>query len=309
VARITPGGSYRIRGLRGTLTLVRMGQAPANAADEPGITPQTSLRPYHDFNTLTVDQHGHFDVALSPERPAEYNGDWWQPQPTTTKLVLRMVSSDWINEQDPTLSIERVDRPVTCPRPAAVELEHRLRRAPRTAEFVGAMFVGHVEKLRQEGYVNKLKVLDVSQTGGLAGQSYYEGPYDLQDDEALIVEVQAPSQCLYRSLILTNEIYETLNWYNNHSSLNGSQAELDADGVLRIVIAAKDPGVPNWLDQRGLLQGRWTDCDSKPMPLLRKVAFEDVRASLPPETPTVTPEQREQIIRERRAAFQRRPLW
>jgi len=48
-----------------------MGQAPANAADEPGITPQTSLRPYHDFNTLTVDQHGHFDVALSPERPAE----------------------------------------------------------------------------------------------------------------------------------------------------------------------------------------------------------------------------------------------
>ena len=75
------------------------------------------------------------------------------------------------------------------------------------------MFVNHVEQLRQEGYINRLKIFDVSQMGGLASQFYYEGAYELQDDEALIVEAKVPEVCLYRSLILTNDIYETTDWY------------------------------------------------------------------------------------------------
>jgi len=35
----------------------------------------------------------------------------------------------------------------------------------------------------------------------------------------------------------------------------------------------------------------------------------DVRKLLPAETPTVSPMKRERIIRERRAAYQQRPLW
>jgi hypothetical protein len=314
MARLTPGGSYRIRGFRGTLPICKIGQAPPSPAEvAPGSAPQTGPRPHHDFNTLKVDAEGRYDVLLSPERPPGYSGDWWQLQPTTNKLLLRMVSSAWGEELDPTFSIERVDRPASRGRPSAAELEARLRQIPRAAEFLGPMFVAHVEKLRREGYVNKFKILDVSQIGGLVGQFYYEGPYELEDDEALIVESKVPAQCLYRSLILTNEIYETTDWYNNHSSLNGAQAQPDADGVLRIVVSAKDPGVPNWLDTaghaRGLIQGRWTDCDSQPIPSIRKVAFSDVRTVLPPETPTISKEQRERVLRDRRAAYQQRPLW
>jgi hypothetical protein len=313
-ARLTPGGSYRIRGFRGTLPICKIGQAPPSPAEvPPGVAPQRGARPHHDFNTLTIDAEGHYDVLLSPERPPGHTGDWWKLEPTTNKLLLRMVSSDWGKELDPTFSIERVDLPASRGRPSAAQLEARLRQIPRAAEFLGPMFVDHVEKLRREGYVNKFKILDVSQVGGLAGQFYYEGPYELGDDEALIVETKMPARCPYRSLILTNEIYETTDWYNNHSSLNGSQAQPDADGVLRIVVSAKDPGVPNWLDTaghpRGLIQGRWTDCDSQPMPSIRKVAFADVRAALPAGTPTVSKEQRERLLRDRRAAYQQRPLW
>jgi hypothetical protein len=99
--------------------------------------------------------------------------------------------------------------------------------------------------------VNKLKVLDVSQVGGLTGQSYYEGAYDLGDDEALVIEARVPAKGVYRSLILGNDIQETTDWYNNHSSLNDSQAKPDRDGVLRVVVSATDPGVPNWLDTAG----------------------------------------------------------
>jgi hypothetical protein len=45
------------------------------------------------------------------------------------------------------------------------------------------------------------------------------------------------------------------------------------------------------------------------MPSIRKLPFAEVRAALPAETPTISPEQRERVLRERRAAYQQRPLW
>jgi hypothetical protein len=311
-AEIAPGGTYRLRGVRGTLRMFNVSQSPPSPG-EPGFKAGPAPRPAHDFNALEADGDGRFDVILSPERPAGYAGDWWKLEPTTTKLLLRMVSADWSRERDPTLSIERLDVPTPRPRVPAARLEAALRLLPTQLTFLTTLLVDHVEQLRREGYVNKLKVFDMTDLGLLEGQFYYEGPYELADDEALIVEATVPKQCHYRSLILTNGIYETTDWYNNHSSLNDAQAPVDADGVLRIVVSAKDPRVPNWLDtaghSQGLIQGRWFGCDSTPVPSVRKVALTDVRKHLPPETPAVTPEERERIVRERRTALQERPLW
>ncbi|WP_299695363.1 hypothetical protein [Hydrocarboniphaga sp.] len=313
-ARITPGGSYRMRGQRGSLRMLVIAETGPSPG-EPGFDPAHARAPRstHDLNALELDAQGRFDVLLSPQRPDAYAGDWWPLSPTTDKLLLRMVSSDWSRERDPTIAIERVDKPMDKPRRSAAELEQRLRRLPNAAAFMALLFADHVEQLRKEGYVNKLKVFDTSQIGGLANQFYYEGAYDLRDDEALIVEATVPAHCLYRSIILTNEIYETIDWYNNHSSLNDTQAAADADGVLRVVVSAKDPGVPNWLDTagypRGVIQGRWTECDSKPVPSVRKLAFSKLRKALPRDTATVTAEQRERVIRERRIQLQQWPLW
>src|SRR5262249_39770140 len=159
-------------------------------------------------------------------------------------------------------------------RPPAAALAQRLERLPGATSGMALMFVDHVEGLRREGYVNKLKTFDVSQMGALVGQFYYEGSYDLKDDEALIVEAKVPGKCAYRSIILTNALCETTDWYNNQASLNEAQAKADSDGVLRVVVSAKDPGVPNWLDTSGhpvgVIQGRWTDCDAQPVPTVRK---------------------------------------
>jgi hypothetical protein len=135
----------------------------------------------------------------------------------------------------------------------------------------------------------------------------------LSSDEALILDAKVPANCTYWSAILTNDIYETTDWYNNQSSLNGAQARVDRDGVVRIVVSAKDPGVPNWLDTAGYptgaIQGRWTDCSATPIPTLRKIPLADVRRELPADTPVVTPAQRDQTLRDRRALVQQRPLW
>ena len=311
-AEISPDGVYRLRGVRGTLRMFNVAQSPPSPG-EPGFRAEPAPRPAHDFNELEVDENGRFDVIISRERPAGYSGVWWKLEPTTTKLLLRMVSSDWPREQNPTISIERLDIPASRRRVPAAKLEAALRLLPAQLNFLTTLLIDHVEQLKREGYVNKLKVFEVHSMGGLIGQFYYEGPYELADEEALIVEATVPKQCLYRSLILTNSIYETTDWTNNHSSLNDAQAPVDADGMLRIVVSATDPGVPNWLDtaghRQGLIQGRWFGCDSTPIPSVRKVALTDVRKCLPPETPTISPEERERIVRERRMAFQERPLW
>jgi len=314
-AKIAPGGTYRVRGERGSMRMAVLTEAGPRPPQIPGQT-KPNLGPprtVHDLNSFPVDAQGRYDVILSPEKPQGYTGEWRKISPTTNNFQLRLVSSDWANEREPTLSIERLDAPPQRPRPSAATLEARLRALPQAIDFIATLFVNHVDALRQEGFVNKLKVFDISQGGGLQGQFYYEGTYDLADDEALIVSAKAPSQCQYRSLILTNELYETTDWYNNHSSLNDAQARLDADGVLRIVVSAKDPGVPNWLDTAGhptgIIQGRWTNCNEHPIPEVQKVKVADVRKHLPPETGSVTQAQRATIIRERRGALLQRALW
>jgi hypothetical protein len=168
--------------------------------------------------------------------------------------------------------------------------------------------------LRRGGYVNALKIFDVvTNLGGLFGQFYYEGAFELAEDEALIIESPYPATFSYASLILTNDIYETIDWYNNHSALNGAQWRVDADNVLRVVVSARDPGVHNWLDtaghRTGAIQGRWTDCDSNPVPTVRKVQFDELQGLLPIDTARVSAAERDRLIRDRRALLQQRPLW
>ena len=306
-ARISPDGVYRLTGTRGSLNQAVIGQVvPRNAETGQG-------RAHLDINALSVDEDDRFEVVISAERPDGFTGRWWQLRPAANRLLLRLVSYDWAGEVSPTLALERLDRPMRRPRVPAAVLEQRLRAMPQAMGFLGPMFVDHVEKIRAEGYVHRFKPLDMTSGGGLDGQFYYEAVYDLSDDEALVIETEVPETCPYRSMILTNAIYETTDWYNNHSSLNGHQAPVDSDGKWRIVVSARDPGVRNWLNTAGyptgMIQGRWTHCSSTPIPTITKVAFDEIDAHLPADVARVTPEERDATLRARRQAMMQRPHW
>lgn len=305
-AAITPGGSYLLTGKQGNVALAVISQ------NRPPKDPSQGAPSFLNLASLKTDSQGRYSVLLSPEKPAGYTGDWWKLEPGVAMLMIRMVSTDWAKEVEPTISIERTDKPIGRPRPPASVLEQRLRTLPHKVDFSALMFMDRVENAAKKGMLNKLEGF-FAPYSALQGQFYYEGAYKLADDEALILESPVPAKCDYRSIILTNAIYETTDWYNNHSSLNGAQAAPDADGKLRFVISSKDPGVKNWLDTAGypmgMIQGRWTGCDSQPIPAVTLVKFKDVVARLPKGTAMVTPEQRQQILRERRRALLERPLW
>lgn len=312
-ANVSPNGTYRLRGKRGSLRMFIIAQHGPTPGDPVANVAAVSgpAKGSIDMNQVPVDAGGRFDLLVSAERPAGYTGAWWKLEPGTAKLLARLVSSDWGHEAEPTLSIERLDTPIRRSRPPAADLRQTLQRVADGANFIAPLLVTDPSMLRAEGVVNRLvpKTLD---RGLLAGQYYYHGAYDLRDDEALLIEAKVPTTCRYWSIILTNHLYVTTDWSNNQSSLNDSQAKVDKDGVLRVVVASKDPGVPNWIDTagypQGLVQGRWFGCDAAPVPNARKLPLSQVRKALPADTPIIAPAQRESAIRERRAALQQRGI-
>ena len=307
---IGPGGSYVMKGGRGTtrmMILAQMGPDTLRTGKHHPVLGQG------DFDTLAIDADGRFEVTISPERPADHAGDWWRLEPGCEKLMIRIVSCAWGIEREPRFGIARLDVDEAKGRVPAAELHRAFAEMPGIAAVCALAFPTHVEDLREQGFLNALKVFDVSQMSGLQGQSYYEGAYELADDEALISEVRIPERYRYWSIILTNDLYETTDWVNNQSSLNDMQGVVDDDGVFRTVISARDPGVHNWLDtagySSGAVQGRWFGASATPNPTLRKVKLREVVAELPAGTRRIGITERATALRARRLAAQQRVIW
>ncbi len=139
-ATITPGGSYRMRGKRGSLRLSVLAQVAPRAG------PADGPRAHLNLAELKADADGRYDLLLSAQRPAGYAGDWWQLDPQAIRLMLRMVSADWGKEAEPTFSLERIDKPMGRKRPPAATLEGRLRELPKAIDFIGPLFVDACRK-------------------------------------------------------------------------------------------------------------------------------------------------------------------
>ncbi|MAG34561.1 MAG: hypothetical protein CL908_27135 [Deltaproteobacteria bacterium] len=84
--------------------------------------------------------------------------------------------------------------------------------------------------------------------------AYASAPYVLRPDQALVMEGRFPT-CRFSSVMLWNRFLQSYDYTSRQISLNRAQTELDSEGRYRIVIAGRDPGVPNWLDTEGRPSG------------------------------------------------------
>jgi hypothetical protein len=83
-----------------------------------------------------------------------------------------------------------------------------------------------------------------------AGHRFAAGEFELEADEALIVEFDPP-KAPYRGFQLVNHWFEPIDYGGTGSHLNNRSAVLESDGSVRLVIADVDRGTCNWLDTRG----------------------------------------------------------
>jgi hypothetical protein len=80
--------------------------------------------------------------------------------------------------------------------------------------------------------------------------AYSMAPFLLGPEQALVITGRWPA-CRFGNVCLWNRFQQTLDYAHRPVSLNRRQTELEPDGSFRMVLAHRDPGVPNWLDTEG----------------------------------------------------------
>ena len=123
------------------------------------------------------------------------------------------------------------------------------------------------------------------------------GNFKIADDEALVVTLD-PLGAKYVGFDLTNHWLVSLEHIRGTGSLNNEQAQRSPDGSITYVIAARDPGVYNWLSTSGFHTGniliRWqalpesTTTADGAIQSVKVVKLNALSAALPADTQRVT---------------------
>jgi hypothetical protein len=316
-AEVDEEGVYEITGFRGTTRFVEITQQHRRIMDvELFDKPRGGGRAApttHELDDLAIGDDGSFRVILSAERPDGHTGDWWPMDPGVRSLLMRKCACDWINEVDARIAINRLD--VRGDDMAPAVFAQRFAELPRWIEGMIHFDTRLVRYyLEHHGKNVLLQSQWVKQSGGLATkQAYYDGIYEIGDDEALVVEFPVPDPCRYWQILVADDRFSTVDWVNRLSSLNDVQAHVDDDGRFRGVVSKQDPGVWNWLDKAGfpwgILQARFYQADESPEPTVTKVPVAEVLEHLPSGTRTVSPDERVAQLMTRRTGAQLRRIW
>ena len=309
LAPVRGDGTYRVTGNRGTIRVLTFstGANMMGMADAPGRN-----FGYFDADELTLGPNGELDVIFSAERPAGYRGNWLPLHPEAEFIMVRNRAYAWGEEREAALAIERIGAPTLKPRLSAGQIDERIRALMAGfTQRLSRMWLKYQNAALQRGLINKIELADFG--GAVPAQAYWQGIFRFAADEALILETEIPARHRYWNVQLNDELWNAVEFIQRQSSLNGHQARIDADGRFRAVISLEDPGVPNWLDPVGTLQGmiigRWYEADALPIPTLKAVPFKELRRHLPPDTPIVTETERAERLRARRIGGQLRRRW
>ena len=302
--------SYRLSGNRGTVKMLLINTQ--GGLPGVGVTDHTGVS-YADIDDgdLTLDANGNFELLISAEKPAGYTGDWLQIKPGAECLMTRYRSYDWVNEIDPVMSIECLTAKNPKKRLSIEEILERIKLMARMPQEAQSVFYAMQNSVKANVGVN---VFEPTKLGGaLSKQIYIPAVYQFEPGEALILETDLPAKRRYWNWQLNDPYFNAVEYVYRLSSTNGHFAHIASDGRFYAVLSLEDPGVPNWLDTagytEGTIYGRWFECDSHPMPTLKRVKFSEIRDHLPKDTPVVTPEERAEQLRQRVRGCQRRRRW
>ncbi|MBM3131438.1 MAG: DUF1214 domain-containing protein [Chloroflexi bacterium] len=256
--RIRGDRSYRITGKRGRECYLSFTVHGRIAEEKLGLAAEPVLADVNDRN-MKIAPDGSFEVILSPE---EHRGNWIQLQPTAASVIVRhyfelekTVADDLSIEVK--LKIEPLGPPSVRPPMSDDDIARRIRDV--TAFVRG----GSIELIDMASLPvpfvsrvpNELPQPSVFRTSGQASWgavdiAYAMAPFLVQPDEALIMEGRLP-RCAFANVVLWNRHMQSFEFRDRRVSLNRVQMKRGRDDSYRIVIAHKDPGVPNWLDTEG----------------------------------------------------------
>ncbi|AYH42909.1 DUF1214 domain-containing protein [Azoarcus sp. DN11] len=257
---------------------------------------------------IEVQPDGSYTITIDSE-PANGRPNHIRSTPDTKSLLVRNTFSDWTVQTPDAVEVKRVSGPAASP------ADDRLL-AQRAAERLKTA-VPFWLKFNREWGTSAAGINQVPQPFARGGGWGFAtgGKFRLAADEALVITVH-PQSARYVGFQLTDPWARSRNYITRSGSLNNTQAKPNADGSYTYVIAARDPGVHNWLDTDGLHSGsfliRWqafpegvasTDGAVRDA---RVVKLAELGSALPPDTAKVGSAERRSLLSARAAGFARR---
>ena len=237
-APVSPSRRYRVFGVRGDsayLSFTVYG-GPSDGRWSDRIVTTVNDR------TIEFGPDGSFSLELGPFEDA-----------TSNAVVLRDYLVDPVRGRRTSVAIEALD-PAPPPRRTDADVAARFRRSANFLRDLLAIFP--LARDPEPNTVQEPYAQPAITYGWAAGDAAYAmGSYALEDDEALVIEGRSPA-CAFWNLCLWNQFLQTYDYRYERVTINGGQCEYEPDGSWRIVVAHRDPGVPNWLSTAGHREGR-----------------------------------------------------
>jgi hypothetical protein len=267
--RVQANHEYVVTGRRGSTTDVSFQLLGGEYTDDNVPDSETAF----DDRKLDIAADGTFEWRFTPTGSAQ--------------LVIREVYNDW-SAQRGSFAIARTDTEGTAPPPLTKELiEKRYAVAGKQLVQRVKTWLQFPQWFYMDIPVNTMVPPRLT-PGGLATQYSSVGHFDLTRDQALVITLPV-TDAPYLGFQLGSLWYISLDYINHQTSLNGTQAQADPDGKIRIVVSDQNPGVTNWVEtldhRKGFLQFRWqrvsrelTEADG---PTVELVDIDQVAAALP----------------------------
>lgn len=267
--RVQAGYEYVVTGTRGTTTDVSFQLLGGEYTDEVVPDSETAF----DDRKLDIADDGRFEWRFTPATPSQ--------------LVIREVYNDWSAKRG-SFAICRTDTAGTAPPPLTKELiEKRYAVAGKQLVQRVKTWLQFPQWFYNDSPPNQMVPPRLT-PGGLATQYSSAGQFDLTEDQALVITLPV-SDAPYLGFQLGSLWYISLDYINHQTSLNGTQAQADPDGKIRIVVSDQNPGVTNWVEtlghRKGFLQFRWQrvsrEMTAADGPTVELVDVDKVSAALP----------------------------
>ncbi|KAL6863412.1 hypothetical protein ACO1O0_003666 [Amphichorda felina] len=260
---------------------------------------------------LVVDSDGSFTIKISAKESNETNfiqSDW-----SVVQLFVRNNLGDWNQETPDDITVEVVGADDAEP----VSKDKIISRS-KTNLAESTFFYGFGALNIKTLFLRRVNTLDnptqSATLGTLTTQASSFGHFDLADDESLVVTF-APGKSTYWVLPVYSLGMITNSPWSDIVSFNNKQATVNSNGTYTFVVSKKDPGVYNWLSTsnhtQGTIMGRWQglptdgDTDNGIEVISSVVALDALGDVLPAETRYVTPEEREEQLKERIEGYDR----